>query len=421
MSGKIVIAVIVLLSILAPWSFAQAPNEPLIAAPVELPPFIGEFHLGGRRFEWGIEARAEAEYNSNVWEFSDAQENRFDMNLAVNQANGRYRDMDDKDDVIIFIEAEPYIRFQDNAEREYRVAPIFRYSQFTQNEERNFFEFAFDARQSRGKGWRNRAYFQFSPNVFRKNYLATVTDFMGTVSAAERVYMPADYDQWSIELSHRRLLWSPLGAEGKIFDTDLIAPIDDLFGQVYIEFKQREFDAPFGNRDFDAIEGGIAIIVDMHEGQEFEAGYSLAVRDSPNNTEVLILDEPTFGFDFNGDMDTTDLNTGTIQKVDRSKLVHTIYMVFSCEPRPDCQVWIGGEYRLHDYQSSERFDINHNDRTDHEFSFEVGGDVTIDPNARLRGVFEFITRDRHGTGLINTNESGDYDVVVVSLAIIVEQ
>ena len=126
------------------------------------------------------------------------------------------------------------------------------------------------------------------------------------------------------------------------------------------------------------------------------------------------------GVDFNGDLDTTDLDRGTVQRVDRSKIRHTISAIFSFEWMEGCDGWVGLEYSYHDYQSDETFDINYNGRSDHQYSFELGGSAPLSDTAVLKGAIEYVMRDS-STGPLDTNESGDYDVFIASISIILKQ
>ncbi len=80
----------------------------------------------------------------------------------------------------------------------------------------------------------------------------------------------------------------------------------------------RTYRAPFLARNRDVPYGDVGLEV---EGKRWEIAFSgrLATVGTPRLNEVLLLDEPGFGIDFNADGDTSDLNVRSVQLVDRTR------------------------------------------------------------------------------------------------------
>jgi hypothetical protein len=123
--------------------------------------------------------------------------------------------------------------------------------------------------------------------------------------------------------------------------------------------------------------------------------------------EVMILNEPDFGVDFNNDGNTSDLSMRTVQFVDRrhhQQLFHVNAKLGSSERS---FFTFGYERRLRTFLSKEPFDVIHNGRTDARDSLGVEFSSRVGRSLQLTAGYAYILQnsnlpnDPGATGEIN--------------------
>ena len=311
-------------------------------------------------------AGVEASYVTNVFNLSSDQQDQLEANSPADQTSGRYKDMDSVSDLIV----TPRLRLSSKQPglggKELQIKPGIAYNLYMQNAKKSHVELGVGLRQDVGDTGTLGLDVSYSPDVFKKNYLSDATDLTGSVTDAERVYKPAKYDDLSVDLSYRRKLWK--AAKVKAGPSS----VESVYGEFLVGLQMREFNSDFVNRDEDSVRAGFGATAEFSNNMDLAANYTFEAVEAPAGTEVLILDEPDFGVDFNNDADSLDNNIRTVQGVDRSRNEHTITLKARAKLSKD---WTGQaryDYRLQDYKSTERFDSAYNNREDKRHRLGLG-------------------------------------------------
>jgi hypothetical protein len=128
---------------------------------------------------------------------------------------------------------------------------------------------------------------------------------------------------------------------------------------------------------------------------EFETSYTGAFLASPVTAQVILLDEPAFGEDLNGNGNATDLSARAVRTVDRSRTEHAVAEVarFAVGRRSDLELAV--EYRLRAFSSDEPYDVANNGRRDRRLQIGAGFSRRVAKDLRL------VTEVRHGAQRLN--------------------
>ena len=84
---------------------------------------------------------------------------------------------------------------------------------------------------------------------------------------------------------------------------------------------------------------------------------------------MILLDEPVFNEDFNGNAVATDLSVRAVRPIDRGRVEHALGQnaTFPVTKRTDIDVSV--ELRWRRFTSEERYDVANNGRRDHRTEF----------------------------------------------------
>ena len=321
-------------------------------------------------------------YDDNPFLLSDRQKTTLETAGTDEQISGRFRDMDSVSDFIFAPKMELAAEGPGIAGRKSFLRAEVGYNRYFRNERRSHVNLDLSAAQAVSKNGRARLKFEFVPSYFQKNYLADATNMTGSVLPSERVYLAGNYNEWDLTVDYRYRV-----AGGK---TDLIGRIGYL---------RRRYDAPFLGRDRNAPHAGVGFAANLAPRWEIDFDYDFAASDSPRVPEVLILDEPDFGFDFNGNGNTTDLNTRTVQPVDRTFTQQQFRVSSRLGLLEKTELELSYQRRNRHFSSHERFDIAHNGRTENRDT------IDLSLVSRLAHGLHFSTG--YAYALQNSNRSGD--------------
>lgn len=376
-------------------AFARTRGQEQPSRPPQVPP--GK-PAGASEWSFEGQARADFRYDSNVWLLDRTPADKLDQGLP----SGRYEDMESVDDLILTPEVRLGARGGGLLGRRLRAGIDLEYPLFLENPKKSHLEAALRVEQGIGPDGRLGLALKFIPEYFRRNYLADAVDPANDgVSADERRYAPGDYREWELRLDYRHALVkktkeSPYG----------------LDGTVELGWLERTYDSPFEGRDKEGPVFKLGLKYEADTSFGVEAYYEYEAMDSGTRPEVLLLDEPDFGVNFNGDLDSTDNNARAVQRVDRTYVSHGfgVRLFFG-------NVVLKYSRSLREFQSDERFDVGHNGRDDtrQDFGFAVKFDVGKDWDGR----FELLYRQQDTDRPSDPNRSGeevDYRKVVVALS-----
>jgi hypothetical protein len=301
-----------------------------------------------------VKVDAKGRYDRNSFLLSDHQKTKLQTAGPAEQISGRFKDMNSVHDYIF----TPSVKFLAEGPgfggRKLSLQAGVNYDMYFLNPRRRHFNIDLAAEQNTSRNGRARLKFEYTPKYFYRNYLADATNYTTSVSPSERVYKPDVYSEWDITVDYRHRLAGGRAA--------LLARAGYL---------KRRNQAPFVGRDRNAPHFGGGVDFGLTKWWRVDGNYDLALVDSPRVQEVMILNEPDFGVDFNNDGNTSDLSIRTVQFVDRRHRDHLFRAGMKLRIREESYFEFGFERRHRDFLSKEPFDVFHNGRTDNRNTFHL--------------------------------------------------
>lgn len=318
-----------------------------------------------------------SEFDNNLFLLSPARR----QDLAGSDGadpSGRFKNMNSVSDLMVESSAGIHFLSRGWSGRELTIAPEIRYERFMKNSERSNLTAALGFTQLFRRNSRLRGRITYNPEYFAKNYLSDAVDANGngTISSGERRYSAGKYSDLDIDLDFRfRLRKAPKrGGSG-------------IHAAASLGYYSRSYEAPFAGRNLSGPRAGLEVGFDRSRSG-LDLSYVVDALSAEPGTEILILDEPVYSRDLNGNGRSTDLNARTAQQVDRSRNEHRGTVSLKLEPKGAAAVRLGFEHRLRIFSSDLPFDVAHRGRRDRRN--EVRGDVSLKMGRRLR----FITGGR---------------------------
>jgi hypothetical protein len=333
-----------------------------------------------------VKVDAKGHYDTNTFLLSDRQRTRLQAALPDDQISGRYKDMNSVHDYIF----TPSVKFLAEGPglggRKLGLEAGLNYDMYFLNPRRRHFNIDLAAEQNTSRNGRARVRFEYTPSYFYRNYLADATNYTTSVLPSERVYKPDVYSQWDITVDYRHRLSGGKAA--------LLARVGYL---------QRRNQAPFVGHDRNAPHMGGGLDFGLTKWWRVDGNYDLALVDSPRVQEVMILNEPDFGVDFNNDGNTSDFSIRTVQFVDRRHREHLFRASTKLGIRERSYFEFGFERRHRDFLSKEPFDVFHNGRTDNRDTFHVAFVSHLNESLQFSAGYKYIFE--------NSNRPNDPGVV----------
>ncbi len=295
-------------------------------------------------------ARIDLDYNSNIWLLDGDDGDRLLDDLSADQISGRFDGMESIEDWIV----NPSIRFAAKGPspfgRKLDVHAELEVQQYAVNGERSYLRARLGADQSVGKDGKLELDLSLIPDYFHKNYLVDATDFTGSNSASERIYDSAHYLEFELGLKYRHTL-----VQGGEVELD---------GVVSIGLRARQHDSTFAGRNEFGLPLELGVRAKAWKRVKAKLAFQFEPIDSPVKGEVLLLDEPAFAADLNGDGDMTDTNARTVQSVDRSRRETSLVFGVEVDVIETVAVALALTRTWKDWSSGEAFDVSHRDRSD---------------------------------------------------------
>ncbi|HKW39758.1 MAG TPA: hypothetical protein VJN39_00790, partial [Gemmatimonadales bacterium] len=222
---------------------------------------------------------------------------------------------------------------------------------------------------------------------FYRNFMADAVDRNGdgVIQSGERIYAAGTYRDTRVELGYRQSLIRSTEARG--FGAAL---------ELDVGREVRTYEAPFGQRSYRGPSVGAALALDLTRSLALDVGYTRASLRSTPDSAVLLLDEPDFNRDLNGNGTTTDVNVRSVQMVDFSRMEQDLDLAVRGDVSNGVTARVHYEHRWRSFPSAQPFDVLNNSRRDRrdflglELSlragphahFSVGGDVEIQKVSR---------------------------------------
>lgn len=337
---------------------------------------------------WKVSTRldANAEYDDNVFLLPASRKDNVASPSAAELQSGRWDLMESFADVVGTVRASAAFTRDGLGGRDLSFAPAVGYEYFAQNAERRNVSVSLAVAQDLRRDGRVRLRAGYVPSYYSRNYLSDAVDANvdGSISQDERRYARGDYREFGVELDYRlRLAKSrrsrPFGA----------------FLDFGVGYADRAYDAPFAARDFSGPTAAVRLELSPRRGVEFETSYEAAFLSSPVTDQVILLDEPTFGEDLNGNGNATDLSARAVRAVDRSRTEHVVAQTarFELGRRTDLELLV--RYRFRDFTSGEPYDVANNGRRDQRL--QLGAELT----RRIAKDLRLVSAVRYGSQRLN--------------------
>lgn len=316
---------------------------------------------------WKFDPRLQivTEYNDNIYLLPANKLDDPGAPSAADLASGRYSGMEAAADLITSLNASLAMQGSGLGGRDFTITPAFGYEFYARNGERSNASVGLALEQMLRREGRMRLRAGYQPGYFSRNYLADARDVNanGTITADERVYARGEYHESELQADYRlRLAKStrshPFGA----------------WLTVGAGYASRAYDAPFSARDFTGPTAVARLQFDLANGLELTTSYDLAVLGSDVTSQVILLDEPVYGEDLNGNGNASDLSARAVRTVDRSRTEHVIGESARFGVGKDTDVELSVDYRMRRFGSDEPYDVANNGRKDHRLQF--GADLT---------------------------------------------
>jgi hypothetical protein len=353
--------------------------------------------------------RAEEQANNNVFLLSDGLKARLDTLTAPAPPGTHFTDMQSASDLITLVQAGFEIEGPGLFGRTLSIRPTARYDYYARNPKRGNVELGLSIAQSVSHNGRLHLRGTLVPSYFYRNFLADAQDLNGdgAIESNERIYAAGTYHDHRLFVGYQQRLirgtrTQPLGVAVEL----------DV-GHVV-----RTYDAPLSYRSYRGPEVDASLAVDLSRAVKFDASFVHASLNSKPGSAVLVLNEPDFNQDFNGDGTATDLRVRTVQMVDFSRTEQDLNLRLRAQLGAGVDARVYYQHRWRTFPSTQPLDVYNNSRRDRrdlvglELSvrvapaaqFSVGGDIETQKVTRsliptLTGEVTDYTRNRVYAGL----------------------
>ena len=348
-----------------------------------------------------VKLEGKGRYDTNVFLLSDRQKTKLQTAGPNEQISGRFQDMNSVSDYIFTPSVTFLTEGRGIAGRRLGLQARVNYDMYFLNSKRRHFDLDFAVEQATSRNGRVRVKFAYVPNYFYKNYLADATNYTSSVAPSERVYRPDVYNEGDLTIDYRYRM-----AGGRAVA---------IARGGYLKQRNR---APFLGHDRSGPHGGGGIDFGLTNWWRIGGAYDYALADSPRVQEVMILNEPDFGVDFNNDGDASQTSIRTMQFVNRSHHEQLFHVNTKVGLTERSFFEFGYERRHRNFLSREPFDVLHNGRGDARGSFTAAFSSHLGQHLLLTTGYSYILQN---SSLPNdpgvTGEINDYKRRVGFLAL----
>jgi hypothetical protein len=294
-------------------------------------------------------------FDDNPFLLSDARKAGVAPPSAASIASGRYAGMADASDFVTSMRAALRAEGPGILGHQLTLGAEARYQYYQRNALRRNMFYDLRAAQALGHGAHIAARAELQPKFFFRNYLADAVDLNadGVIEPNERIYAAGTYSDQVFTGEFRQRL---------VKSTD-----DHPFGaQLTIQggHKTRTYQQPFQVRGYSGPFAGVVGTLDFKRSVGLEGEYRRYSLSANPGTAVLLLNEPDFNRDFNGNGTITDLQVRSMQTVDFSRIEHDMHTRFRVRPTDASEATLSYGLRLRNFQSKQPYDVYNNTRHD---------------------------------------------------------
>ncbi len=307
--------------------------------------------------------------NDNVFLLSDTMKARLDTFTTPASPTTRFADMRSANDYITTVRAGLGIEGPGLFGRRLSVRSDGLYDWYARNNKRRNIDLSLSITQAFPYHGRLQLRGRVIPSYFYRNFLADAIDRNGdgVIESSERIYAAGTYRDSRLLVGYRQRLTGSTKTGG--FGAALELAVGRL---------ARTYEAPLGYRSYGGPVIEATLALELAQPLTLDVGYTRASLNSTPDTAVLLLNEPDFNRDFNGNGTTTDLRVRSVQMVDFSRREQDVALGLRAEVSEGVAARLHYEHRWRSFPSVQPFDVLNNSRRDRrdfaglELSFRVG-------------------------------------------------
>jgi hypothetical protein len=337
-----------------------------LAAQAPAPPVRG---MPGRVWHAVGSLRLDEQSNDNVFLLSDTMRARLDTFTTPASPATRFADMRSVNDYITTLRAGLGIEGPGLFGRTLSFRSDADYDWYARNAKRRNIDLGFAVTQTFPYHGRLELRGRLVPSYFYRNFLADAIDLNGdgVIQSSERIYAAATYRDSRLLVGYRQRLIGSTKTDG--FGATL---------ELTVGRSARTYEAPLAYRSYRGPTVEATLALELARPWKLEVGYTHASLNSRADTAVLLLNEPDFNRDFNGNGTTTDLRVRSVQVVDFSRREQDLDLGLRAEVNQGVSARLHYEHRWRAFPSAQPFDVLNNSRRDRrdfmglELSFRVG-------------------------------------------------
>lgn len=309
------------------------------------------------RSEWRFKpvVRIEESYDNNPFLLSDRGQAALTSLSSPALPGGRYAQMLGGSDWITALQGSVIAQGGGLFDRRLVLEASAQYDYYHRNVSRRNVEFHASAMQALGHGAHLGIRARVLPSFYFRNFMADAIASTpdAIVQPDGRVYAPGTYADKDFAVEYRQRL--------------IRSTPDEPFGARLVlaaGHRSRQYEAPFATRSYAGPFGSAFVALDLTSGVSVDLGYRRASLASTPGTAVLVLNEPDFNQDFNGNGTRTDLSVRSVQMVDFSRVEQTItsHLRAGLSKTVETDVFYGRRYRT--FGSTQPYDVYNNTRRD---------------------------------------------------------
>ncbi len=357
------------------------------------------------RWSADVESKAALQYDHNVFLLSPNQRGTLASPSADVAASGRYSGMESANDMLAVGNIGIQLSGPGVGGRTLEITPELSYEFASRNELRREAAGALSIAQSLGGGRRIRLSAESAPSHFSRNYLsdAVDADANGSISPAEGIYKQGRYGDYSVR-GDVRLPFLSKSKKGSL------AVLTAGAG-----YYARSYDAPFAVRDLSGPTAALGLAFGPKSPVGLELTYELAALSATKGRQVLLLDEPVYNVDFNGNGTATDLQARALVDIDRSRLEQQLGGALTFGT--GASLSLGYEYRLRSFRSKLPYDEADAGRRDNRSGIRGSVRTRLAKGVSMSAGAKFLTQTTNrglGSAL---GEEADYKNLVASVGL----
>ena len=335
-------------------------------------------------------------FDDNPFLLSDAGKAGLSALSASSLTSGRYTNMAGTSDNITGMRGGLNAEGPGILGRKLTLGADARYEYYQRNARRRNMFYTMRISQALGHGSHLGARAELQPKYFFRNFLADAVDLNGdgTIQSAERIYAAATYSDQEFTGEFRQRL---------VKSTD-----DHPFGaQLTMEagHQARTYQQPFQTRGYSGPFAGVIAALDLTASAGLEAEYRRSALRAAPGTSVLILNEPDFNQDFNGNGTTSDLGVRSVQMLDVSRIQQDMAARFRARPTDAVETTLSYGLRLRNFESKQPYDVYNNTRHDRRDRLGIDMAYRFSPQMFVhfgaRGEIQKLTKTLRPTAIID--------------------